>query len=323
MSDKYFLDGFGTEEAVSELLASPTLSLVREMQFKHGLKVLSKVENVTYPVQDKFAYLMCHTNGIAVCKVWTTNAGGAGSNQTEYCFRSHYYTKSRGCSDTDRQTIRSIKLSSLMATLKRQNAVTTKDDLTTRKLMSVGLGIENINKFIGSSQKETEFSPNEVHVMLTTLLGESPNSSEPPLDLNKCKMVLDIYNRADRLHNMKKEEYKRIFFNPFYLVGADGLSNFIIGKFKVNDYDATYHKAKVSIAIVEDFKRVKSIEDYPELIPFMTMMKVSYETASVKKITPMNFPVTDVYDEGLDASFFYETTPSHYEWAYMATPCNI
>ena len=120
---RYFLEGFGTEEQLNELLHSDVLPLVRELQFKYGLKVMDKVVNVNYPITDKDSYMMCYPNGIAVGKVWTTNKGGTANDQLEFCFRSPFYAKSRGQDHNDRETIRSTKLSSLMAVLKRQEVV--------------------------------------------------------------------------------------------------------------------------------------------------------------------------------------------------------
>ena len=80
---------------------------------------------------------------------------------------------------------------------------------------------------------------------------------------------------------------------------------------------------KMEYEVIEDFKRVKTIEEYPELLPLMTMMKVSYENKDGRKIGALNFPITDKYDEGLDAVFFYSAIPTDYEHAWMATPCPI
>ena len=123
MMSRYYLDGFGTEDELNELLASDVLPLVRELQFKYNLKVMGKVMNVGYPQTDKDSYMMCYPNGLAVGKVWTTKVGGTNNDQLEFCFRSPYYAKSRGQDHNDRETIRSTKLSSLMAVLKRQEVV--------------------------------------------------------------------------------------------------------------------------------------------------------------------------------------------------------
>ena len=316
---RYFLDGFGTEDELNELLYSDVLPLVRELQFKYGLKVMGKVMNVGYPQEDKDSYMMCHPNGLAVCKVWTTTLGGVKNDQLEYCFRSPFYAKSRGQDQSDRETVRSVKLSSLMATLKRQDAVRSRKDIMDNKVKMVKQGVHHLRKAMGVSDKQNNFTADEIHAMLATLLGESTDGIPVALDLNKCKNTLDIYKEADRIRDIKIEESKRFFKNPFYLIGIDDYKHLLIGKFKMNVISSDSHRMEYEI--VEDFKRVKTIEEYPELVPLMTMMKVSYENKEVRKHGVLNFPIMDKYDEGLDAVFFYSGTPTNYDHAWMATPC--
>ena len=319
MTNRYYLDGFGTEDELNELLASDVLPLVREMQFKYNLKVMGKVMNVGYPQTDKDSYMMCYPNGLAVCKVWTTKVGGAKNDQLEFCFRTPFYTKSRGSNQDDRETIRSTKLSSLMAVLKRQDVMRGRKDIMDGKVKQVKLGVSTLRKAMGSSDKQNAFTADEIHVMLATLLGESTDGIIPALDLNKCKNTLDIYKEADRIRDIKREESKRFFKNPFYLIGIDDYKHLLIGKFKMT----TLHSdtSKIEYEIIEDFKRVRTIEEYPELLPLMTMMKVSYETKECRRLGMLNFPIMDSYDEGLDAAFFYGSQPTNYEHAWMATPC--
>jgi hypothetical protein len=320
MISKYFLDGFGSDDELNELLASDTLPLVREMQFKYGLKVMGKVANVNYPNQDQIAYMMCYSNGLALGKVWTTRVGGANSDQLEYCFRSPFYVKSRGSDANDRETIRSTKLSSLMATLKRQSVVADAKILINNKVNTTRRGLDTMRRAMGNSTKDNPFTAEEIHVMLATVLGESTDGFATPLNLNKCKNTLDVFKEADRILGVKLEECNRFFRNPFYLIGMDGFKHLLIGKFKMTVMN-TEDSFACQYETIEDFKRVKTIEEYPALLPLLTMMKVSYETKPQRKIGELNFPIWDGYDAGLDAVFFSTSGVTHYEHTWMATPC--
>jgi hypothetical protein len=207
-----------------------------------------------------------------------------------------------------------------MAVLKRQNVVQSKKDLMDNKVKQVKGGVYALRKAMGTSDKQNNFTPDEIHAMLATLLGESTDGITPALDLNKCKNTLDIYKEADRIRSVKKEESKRFFKNPFYLIGIDDYKHLLIGKFKMTVISIN-ESSKNEYEIIEDFKRYKTIEEYPELLPLMTMMKVSYESKEVRRLGKLNFPLMDKYDEGLDAVFFYDTNPTNYEHAWMATPC--
>ncbi|MFN9900542.1 MAG: hypothetical protein ACK55Z_17520, partial [bacterium] len=95
---------------------------------------------------------------------------------------------------------------------------------------------------MGDSNKKNDFTPDEVHAMLVSILGESPDGIIAPLDLNKCKNTLDIYKEADRIRDVKREESKRFFKNPFYLIGIDDYKHLLIGKFKMTVLHSDTHK---------------------------------------------------------------------------------
>jgi hypothetical protein len=166
---------------------------------------------------------------------------------------------------------------------------------------------------LGNSDKRNTLSPDEVHGLLLTAFNKSSSSGSTAIvDLNKCQELLDKYEEADRLMQIKQQEVNRMFNNPFYLIGVDVSGDYLIGKYKLVGEDPNAYEA------VEDFKRYRSYEDVPELIPVMTMIKVAYEGKSNRAGV---VPLMDSYDENLDAVFFYRSSPTYYERAWMVTPC--
>jgi hypothetical protein len=312
--DRFFYEGFQDEEAYEVLKSSPVFPLVRELEFKHGLKVLRKVQKDGAFSSDT-VWQMVNKSGIAVCKVFTTNQGGKEGNQLEYCYRSPFYVKERGDSRQDKETIRSIKISSLMATLTRQDVVPPMGDMVSKKLKNTRDAMSTMKNALGKSSKSVEFNPNEVHALLLMALGRSPNSDWVKINQNKCIETLDKYEEADRLAKVKAEESGRLFYNPFYMLGVDEFGDYLIGKFKLIPVSAEEHQYET----VEPFKRYRTYEDVPELIPVMTMIKVAYEDKGGRKAGVI--PVADTYDEGLDTVFFYNTQPTHYDHAWMITSC--
>ena len=312
--DRFFYAGYQDEEAYEVLKSSPVFPLVRELEFKYGLKVLRRTQLNTGSGVDT-AWQMVNKSGIAVCKVFTSNQGGKEGNQLEYCYRSPFYLKERGDSRQDKETIRSIKISSLMATLTRQDVVPPEHEMVGKKLKNLREAMENMKRALGNSNKHVELTANEVHAILLMALGKSPNSDWVKIDQNKCIMTLDKYEEADRLAKVKAEESGRMFYNPFYMLGVDEYGDYLIGKFKLNPVSAEEHQYE----IIEPFKRYRTYEDVPDLIPVMTMIKVAYEDKAGRKAGII--PVLDSYDEGLDTVFFYNTTPTHYDHAWMITSC--
>lgn len=312
--ERFFYEGYQDEEAYEVLKSSPVFPLVRELEFKHGLKVLRKVQKDGAFSSDT-VWQMVNKSGIAVCKVFTTNQGGKEGNQLEYCYRSPFYVKERGDSRQDKETIRSIKISSLMATLTRQDVVPPMGDMVTKKLKNTKDAISTMKKALGDSNKSVNFNANEVHALLLMALGRNPNSEWVKIDQNKCIETLDKWEEADRLAKVKQEESKRLFLNPFYMVGVDEFGDYLIGKFKLNPVSSEEYQYET----VEPFKRYRTYEEVPELIPVMTMIKVAYEDKVGRKAGVI--PVADSYDEGLDTVFFYNTQPTHYDHAWMITSC--
>lgn len=299
---RYILAGFESDELEQGLRNSKVFPLVRDMCHKFGLKVLCQKET---------AFQLCLPNGMAVGKVFTSMNK---DNKLEYCYRTPYYKKERGSSDEDKQTLRSVKVSSLMATLGRVGAIITVDKLVGKKMGKLADAMEIMERAMGTSYKSnSELHADEIQALLCAFLGESPSGNHVSVDTLKCKKVLDKYNEADRVRAKKLQEVGRFFLNPFYMIGADSFGHFIVGKVKLVG-DKQYE-------IVEQFKRYADITEREDLIPVMTMTKLAHEGAGKHRMQNGYIPVTDMYDENLDAVFFYHGQPTHYDYAWMATPC--
>jgi hypothetical protein len=302
---RYILAGFESEELEQSLRNNDVFPLVRDMCHKFGLKVLS--ENPLGGLRQ--AFQMCLPNGMAIGKVYThTNK----DNKLEYCYRTPYYKKERGSSDEDKQTLRSTKVSSLMATLGRVGAIITVDKLVGKKMGKLSDAMEIMERAMGSTYKSaSDLHPDEIQALLCAFLGESPSGNHVAVDTLKCKKVLDKYNEADRVRAKKLQEVDRFFHNPFYMIGADSFGHFIVSKVKLT--------GEKQYEIVEQFKRYADITEREDLIPVMTMTKLAHED----KHSMQNgyIPVADMYDENLDAVFFYQHKGTHYDYIWMATPC--
>jgi hypothetical protein len=302
---RYILDGFESEELEQSFKASDASPLIRDICHKFGLKVLAELE-----IDGKQSFQLCLSNGMAVGKVFTRMNG---DNKLEYCYRTPYYKKERGSSNEDKETLHSTKVSSLMATLSRVKAIPSITQLLDKKMTKLGSAREIMERAMGSNYKSTsELQADEIQALLCAFLGESPNGNHITIDTIKCKRVLDKYVEADRVAVKKLEEVGRFFSNPFYMIGADQFGHFIVGKVKIVG-DKQYE-------IVEQFKRYKDIAERDDLIPVMTMTKLSYEGRNVRMQNGY-IPAADMYDENLDAVFFYERQATHYDYIWMATPC--
>jgi len=304
---RYILAGFENEELEQSIRNSDVSPLIRDMCFKFGLRVLAEAELGG----GRQAFQLCLPNGMAVGKVYAQNTN---EGKTEYCYRTPYYKKERGSSDEDKQTLRSTKVSSLMATLSRVGAIITVDKLIGKKMGKLDDAKNIMESAIGTGYKSTsELQADEIQALLCAFLRESPSGSHVAVDTIKCKKVLDKYNEADRVRVKKLEEVGRFFHNPFYMIGADSFGHFIVGKVKLT--------GEKQYEIVEQFKRYKSVDECTEIIPVMTMTKLAHEGDGKHRMQNGYIPVADMYDENLDAVFFYQNQATHYDYIWMATPC--
>ena len=297
-----FLDGFENNEIKLKLMESPAYPLVREIAYKHGLRVIRSTQN---------GWLMGNQYGIAVGKAFCTKDS---DGKDEYSWRSPYYLKERGSNRADKETIRSTKLSSLMGVLKAKSVIPSAEDMVARKMKMLGAPIRYLRRSLGNSDKSVDIAADDLQALLAYYLHGETDSRGLSLDRNECKNLLDKYDKADMVTRMKDEKCDKFFTNPFYMVGVDEFGDYLIGKLRC---ESTKDGA-VKTEMVEQFKRYKSIEEYPDLIAFMTMTKAVYEN---KGVMHHGLPICDVYDDSLDAVFFYDTRPTHYDYTYVVTPC--
>jgi len=298
-----FLDGYENDQIKLRLMESPAFPLVREIVFKHGLRVAR---------QTNTGWLMCDQHGIAIGKA---NCTKTSEGVMEYSWRSPYYMKERGSDRADKETIHSAKLSSLMGVLKAKKVIPPVGNMTDRKMKMLGAPVRYLRRSMGDSEKNIHTHSDTIHALLAHYLHGEIDSRKLSLDRSECKNLLDKCDKADSIKRMKDEKCDAFFKNPFYMLGVDEFGDYLIGKMRMVPTDAP----EPSVEIIENFKRYKSIEEYPDLIPFMTMTKAVYESRGHHM--HCGLPIVDEYNDSLDAVFFYDTRPTHYDHTYVVTPC--
>lgn len=282
-------EGFETEQLSELINNSSAKRFIQELNFKYGLKVVDKVDPHALSRSSPTSFLLADPSGFMVAKVWADKE----CDDTIYNYRSPFYRKERGSDSADRETVHSKKLSTLMATLKRQDVVPPSSGMINKfpsESFNQGMGLMDAHH--GRDYKNSSFSADEIHTMLKViLLGESPNE----LNLNNCKEVLDKWNGQDRIKVEKRKDIERFFFNEFYAVGADKLNHLVIGSVKAMPRQGTDN---YSYEIVKPFKRMKELPD--EFKAVMLMNKVHAEGKNVTKFFADIVPQASGYNPDLD-----------------------
>jgi hypothetical protein len=305
-----FLNGFHTPEAEEELKNSGNLPLVRELVFKFELRVLRKVQT---------GWMMCHKNGIVVGKATTVNND---EGKTEYQYFSPYFTKARGTDKKDKQTLHSTKLGALMGLLKKHNAILTEEEMEKKTLIpAIANSVFVAQRAQGSSYKRNDLQADVIHALLAHFFGENPNSLSLSVPIKECKDLFDKYNEADRVEAMKQQIVMDMFHKPFYIVGVDGFNDISIGKLKVTSTNYDKNDGLLTFETVEPYRRYSNVvESYPDIMPILTMVKVSYGNFS-GRLAADCIPIVDEYNAPLSAAFSFDSSVSHYDSVFMVTPC--
>lgn len=318
---RYMLDGMESGEKL--LMEDDAFPLVREVSFKYGLKVFRVVEvHSNFSNKNHYEFFMGYPNGLPVCKVWARKD----SSGIEYNYRSPYYQKERGSDSADRETLHSVKLSTLMGSLKKNNVVPTKEQIMDNVLRNTWEhGIGNFSASFGNDSKDTYgVTPDMAHALIRAYLGESPSTPNYILDRDICKKLLDKYESADKIKERKQKEIERAFHNPFYVVGADSENSLLVAKLKRELVDVPNSNSKrYMFSIVEDFRRVPNLDEYPEIIPVATMFKTFIDD----KVNPSFIfggfiPRETKYWEDFDVVTASSNYPSHFHFTWMLIPCS-
>lgn len=305
------LKGFESDTLVEQINNSLSKTLIHEVHYKYGLKVLSK--------DDEGKFLMCDPDtGLAVGKLWAVTE----DSDTVYCYRSPYYTKERGRNTADRETIYSKKLSTLMGTLKRQNVIPNLGRLLNVHTEDWERGIAVLKESFGRVTKGNDLGVNEVHALLQRVLGESPDTKKHHLDLNICQEILDKYNKVDKIIEERDKETQRFFCNDFWCVGADGNGHLVVGAVKRAPIDnKSSYGSHDKYQIVKPFRRVRNLDEYESLRPIMLMLKVHMQDKTDKFIAD-TIPQTSGFLSDLDMVVTYSHFIDSYHFVWALTPCS-
>ena len=308
---KLIYEGFETEQLSELINNSSAKKLIQELNFKYGLKVVDKVEPNPLYNYSPTSFLLADSNGFMVAKVWTDKE----CDDIVYNYRSPYYKKERGSDSADRETVHSKKLSTLMATLKRQNVVPPLGGTLMRVCKEpFNAGITQMESHHGRDYKNSNFSADEIHTMLKViLLGESPSN----LNINNCKEVLDKWDRMDRIKVEKRKDVERFFNNEFYAIGADKLNHLVIGSVKAmprqGHDEYFFHEVK-------PFKRVKELPD--EFKAVMLMNKVHAEGKNVTEFYANIVPAKSGYNPDLDLINISTRPINEFNLHWTLIPCS-
>jgi hypothetical protein len=306
--NKYIVEGFETKELASYIEKSPCKRFIQELNFKFGLKVLDLDTKPWAGITEKF-FLTESSGAFVVATIFLEKDG----ENIIYNYRSPYYRKERGSGSADRETLHSKKLSTLMATLKRNEVVPPLDGMIKmRHEDCFRSAVQDFSSHHGNINKRVSLESDEIHSLLRQVFrGEDAHQ----ITLNKCKEILDKYDEIDKIKDVRDKDIARFFDNGFYAIGADSFNHLVVGVLKKNDKDRKFD-------VVKPFKRVKDLSEYEDIQPIMLMLKVfSQNKYEGEKLYGSYLPQKNDYLPDLDVMLACCRSTDEYNLTWAMFPC--
>jgi hypothetical protein len=309
--NKLIYEGFEYPTLVEEIEKSPAKILLQELNYKYGLKAIAFS---TSQYNNEIHFLLANPQGFTVAKVWAYTEGG----DVIYNYRSPFYRKERGSDVADRETLHSKKLSSLMATLKRNDVVPPSDGTLpshVNECFSQGVGL--LDAHHGSDYKQNNLSSDNIHALLKKIfLGVNPD--ENTMDISK--QLLDKFESRDKIKETKQEDLRRFFDSEFIAVGADKLNHLVIGTVKRLPKEGDYPKFEV----VKPFKRFTDIpEVYESVRAPLLMNKVVIDNKDNNTVFYANIiPAVSGYNSDLDLVNIMKSRVDEFNMIWTLIPCS-
>lgn len=309
------LDGM-YDPKMEQALETPLLgTFTREINHKYGLKVFTVS-------RSGGAIYMATPTGLPICYL----SMGDDADKPQYSLYTPWYSKARGNSNTDRHTMRSTKLSTLMTSLKKVGVIEKAMECMVNRYSDQILSTKNIvSRQVGGSETKSVYGlpAEDIHDLLKAALSDNPATEIRKLNLNSLNKVLKEYDEVDETRRKKKIEIDRMFSGACHVIGIDGSGEYIVGTFKFHP-----DNGPLKGDVIRPFKRMKNILDcgIDDLIPTLLMFKTMASTVELDSITKVGndvvFPVKDHYYEELEMAFYYPSSPNSWNLQWVVTPAS-
>ena len=295
------------EELLERVSNDKAFTLIRELNHKYALKVYGRMVKNKDTATEHRRYYMCDASGFPQCLVFYD--GDA------FCYHTPYKPKERGSDNFDKHTYRSAKLSTLIATIKKNNLVLSAETIYAAKHKRA---IENLESYVcGSSPRKStnDIDGEALHELILAVKDGKALNSFSQSSRDKYLELLDKYSKVDKV-KQEQTQKRNDFFGKCWVIGADEFGDYIVGK------GSLLSEAPFNIK-VESFERVTNLEKYPEVLTALTMLKVNND--SNRKLQGEGrggmMPITDNYYADLDivvgSSGYWSTNGFSIIWGVM------
>lgn len=325
----YIYEATWTQELEDMIENDKAKPLIVEMFYKYGLRVYDK----TYRGSGNYGYneYFLTLDGLYYCSVWSESIDG----KDTYAFLGKKYKKARGRDDRDRCTIRSVKLSTLMKVLEKNDAVPSDAKEATNKYSTINAVVRYMAEGIRgdkeiSMYKNKDDIPTEDIVTLFSVACGTKDYKDITIELKeRCKKLLDKWAEQDENVKSLRDKCEVVFKSPMYVIHRASTRGIVVGKVVydgVIGHDGYLDRGQYQE--IEPFRRVMQIEDYEsdELNALYTMLITHLENNPTyqNNYRPSDkLLVMDGFIPELNMASYYSTTNSFYEGTWLLIPTQV
>lgn len=270
---KTFIHPFAAKVTDENVVINKAFPLVRELAHKYGLSVIAMSERIDSKLNILY---MAREDGIPVCQVFFME------DKESFAIRNCMSSKQRGSSYEDKLTFFGKRVSFVMKTIEKERLIPTDTQQFIRIVFSTQIegGVDSFSNAYGEIRKNGLLGGEIQHQLIEIALGNRHLSTLSAEFMAKVQSALDKYRDADKTRVERKRELSEVFSAPVWAIIYDKTDSFCVGKLnlipKWGGDDAPTSDG-LTIEIAEPFRRVADITEIPELIPTLTMLKVSIQ----------------------------------------------
>lgn len=318
MTDKYYMSGIYSPELHYDPCMVKVLPLVRELNYKYGLKVSSKVTNGLGFTRGHDAVLMSYPSGIHACAVWTQTE----DDKQKYFLYSPNICKSRGSDQDDRSTISGKTVGIVTGLLNKYSGIPPESARIKTHLSVTNSMISMINGSVKRSvDKPNRYSLDDDQLAQLVYftahhlnIGENPNCAPPYVDRTMIQKFLDGYKHSKELEEERKDKVKEMFGKTLLMVGAyrlrtDGTYIHAVAGVVKPNYLMPSGVTKIDFEVIKPFQPVSDFTDviakYPEAMTPLVLAKMRAEGRQ-RELKLDFFAVEDHYEECVPFCTYYQ-----------------
>jgi hypothetical protein len=297
------------DDSLKENVAqSKVLPLIRELNHIYGLKVYAESGDFHYGRVEPEAenFMLCdEVQGFPVGRVFIY--------EDTFCYHTPYSSKQRGTDDFDRHTFRSKKLSSLIASLKKVGILTKGEQMIEQFDEAMNGAVRPIYTSFNVDRKNS-LNGDYAHEILLALQSGKTLSDLPQGSRDLYLKYIDDYTKVDIQLETRKQGIHEMTDNC-YVVGADRKGHYLIadgGCEVMQSNGVEFYR----LSYKSPFKRVNSLQEYPDILSCLTMTKVHLDS-DYRPWHKSLAPQGDRYIPELGISYGYKNNNTDFDMEWL------